>query len=851
MARSEEHFAVVALPLPFKFHTGGFSGLTYSIPEELAARALPGVRVLVPLGKRFTTGVLVSLSAELPAEVKKLKPIADILDPAPVFDQHFLEWTKWIAAYYLCSWGEVLETALPQGLRPETKSKVSVVSQDVTGDINDLRRRAPKRAEVLKAIASYPHGVYLSHLEKRDKLRGVYGQSFALEQEGYVRIEHPVSGLTKPKKQRVVLLSEELEEDTASFSAALMELERAQKQAGVLLRLHQQRQLHPDEPLPVRILEKQAGVTNAVINALKLRGFIRYEEREITPIVHALEEIGDHDITNISLTADQEEAVKNISASLEAKQAATFLIHGITGSGKTEVYISLAKKVLDRGGGVLILVPEISLTPQLIERFERRLSAGRNMNIAVLHSRMPLAERYRSWKMLASGETQICIGARSAVFAPIKDLGLIVVDEEHEVTYKQYDSTPRYNARDAAVMRTHLLGSICVLGSATPSFESYYNAEQGKYKLLKLTKRAQEAVLPEVRIADMRSAPRRKEQLAQMTPLSDELIAKIQERIARKEGTVLLQNRRGFATYIGCSNCGEVIMCPNCAVTLTYHATSDRLHCHYCGYISQKPQVCPTCGSAKLYQGGTGTQRVEDELLKVLPDARVIRMDLDTTARKGAYEKILHSFASGESDILLGTQMVAKGLDFPRVTLVGVISADTSLALPDFRSSERTFQLMTQVSGRAGRKDLAGEVIVQTMQPEHVAILRAREHDYEGFYAHEMPLRKELNYPPYSRLVLIEFKGKKEETVREHAFAFAQLFPAKSSYYERIGPAEPVLKKLRGEYRWHILVKDDRIKDPSGEKLRRTISGALELYQKRFASVAVKVTVDVDVQGVL
>lgn len=851
MAQSDDKYAVVALPLPFKFHSGGFDGLTYSIPIELRDRATIGVRVLVPLGKRLATGVLVDITSEAPKDVR-LKPITDVLDIAPVFDKSFLEWTKWVASYYLASWGEVLETALPEGLRPATKSKVTVITKPNTEELAAMQRSAPRRAELLQTIAGYENGVYLAHLEKRHKFKGLYSQIFALEQDGFIKIELPFTGITKPKKQKVVLLSDELANDTAAFSAALIEVERAKKQSQVLLKLLQQKQLHPNEPLAQSLLEKQADVTSAVINKLAERGFVKFESREVTPIVHELPlSAEEDDIKNIALTDEQEKAITAISLSISKKEPATYLLHGVTGSGKTEVYIALARKVLDEGGSVLVLVPEISLTPQLIERFKKRLSSDRNIPVAVLHSRMSLADRYRSWKMLASGEARIAIGARSAIFAPLKDLRLIVVDEEHEVTFKQYDSNPRYNARDAAVMRAHLLGATAVLGSATPSLESYYNAEQGKYHLLKLTKRAQDARLPRVEIVDMRSAPRRKEQMAAMSHLSDKLITDMQARIANKEGIVLLQNRRGFSTYIGCSSCGEVIMCPNCSVTLTYHTIGNRLHCHYCGFQNHKPKTCPECGSEKLYEAGVGTQRVEDELLQELPDATVIRMDLDTTARKGAYEKILGAFGNGDADILLGTQMVAKGLDFPRVTLVGVISADTSLTLPDFRSGERTFQLLTQVSGRAGRKDLEGEVIVQTMQPEHEAILLAKDHNYEGFYKYELPMRKELRYPPFSRLILIEFKGKSEQSVRERAFAFATLFPASASYYERLGPSEPVLKKLRGEYRWHILIKNYRDKDASGEKMRRMIAGALEQYQSRFATTAVKVTVDVDVQGVL
>ncbi len=848
----DKRFATVALPLHFKYHSGGLEGLTYLIPEELASVALIGSRVSVPLGKRLTTGILVGISEKAPQGVEHIRPIADILDEKPVFDEKFLVWTKWIASYYLTSWGEVLEAALPQGLKPETKSKATVIAEDVDSEIAKLKRRSPKRAEILQKISEYPNGVLISHFVKRSKLKGVYAHINALEAEGFLRIDQPVSNFTKPKTHRVVKLSYELENDTDSLSNALMELERSQKQAAVLLKLMQQKQLHPDEPLTLELLKKTAEVSGATISALQKRGFIRFENQAIIQENIRKAPTTENDIANLSFTSEQQQAVEKIESAYRNSEAKTFLLHGITGSGKTEVYISLAKKVLDSGHGVLILVPEISLTPQLIERFEKRLSTDKYTKIAVLHSRMSLAERYHSWKTLASGETKIAIGARSAVFAPIHDLKLIIIDEEHEITYKQYDQTPRYNARDAAIVRAHSLGGVAVLGSATPSIESYYNAKQGKYSLIKLTKRALDAKLPTVRTIDMRKPLMRKEQMAKQGSLSDELKKAIEERFLKRQGTVLLQNRRGFSTYLGCSDCGDVIMCPNCAVTMTWHQVGNSMRCHYCGFTAPKNQSCPTCGSEKLFLGGIGTQRVEEELKEAYPMIRIARMDMDTTAKRGAYEKILTAFARGETDILLGTQMVAKGLDFPRVTLVGVINADTSLCLPDFRSAERTFQLLTQVSGRAGRtEELAGEVLIQTLQPQHPAIQKVISHDYDTFYDEEILLRKEIGYPPFSRLVLIEFRGKREQGVREAAFVFSTLLPKAGSFYELLGPSEPTIKKLRNEYRWHIILKDKRDKDPGGEKMRRLLTGAMDLYQKKYANTTVTVTIDVDVQGVL
>jgi len=849
-------FATVALPLPFKYHSGGVDGLTYKIPEELAQRAQVGVRVLVPLGKREKTGVLVAISEQAPDIKQKVRPIIDVLDPMPIFDKAFLEWTKWISIYYLSSWGEVLAAALPEGLKPETRSRITLKNIDALKHLPELRARAPRRAEVLEAIAKQPKGIALSHLQKQLHSQNLYSALHALEEQELITIERPLNKQAKIKTESVVQLPDELRVGSEQLSNVLTELEKsAPRQANILLALIQQMQLAPDEPLGLKLLLKKAGATISTFKSLKEKGLVLVKSKpknevSATGIRHEIP--GEHDISNITLTSEQQHAVEEIGGALDQHQAKTFLLHGVTGSGKTEVYITLAKKVLSEGGGVLILVPEIALTPQLIERFRTRLSIENENEIAVLHSRMSMNERYGAWHALVQGSVRIAIGARSAVFAPIKDLRLIVVDEEHEMTYKQYDKTPRYNARDIAVVRASQLKGVCVLGSATPSVESYYNACEGKYSLIQLTQRAKEAKLPPIRILDMRTAQNRPNFKKAKGSLTPDLRNAINERIDRHEGTVLFQNRRGYSTYMECTDCGTPEMCPNCAVTMTYHKPKDQMRCHYCGFYMPKRSSCGTCGSEALRLGGIGTQRIEDEITHTFPNAKVLRMDLDTTSKKGAFKKILTTFAAGGADILLGTQMVAKGLDFPRVTLVGVVSADTSLCLPDFRSGERTFQLLSQVSGRAGRsEELPGEVLIQTLQPGHPSITKAAEHDYIGFFQLEISDRKKLLYPPFSRLILIEFRGLHENAVQEKAEAFASLFPEHATFYERIGPAPPSIAKLRNEFRWHILIKDFKASDPSGEKVRRLITGALEQYQKRYASPAVKVTVDVDVQGVL
>jgi primosomal protein N' (replication factor Y) len=859
-------FATVALSLPFKYHTGGTEGLTYSIPEELEERAQIGTRVLVPLGKLEKTGVLVATTHQPPDLKQKLRSIIDVLDPAPVFDEQFLEWTKWIAQYYMASWGDVLDAALPEGLKPETKSRVFLVDQGMDMIPPEVQTRGKRQVEVFKALSRYKNGVAIATLQKELKSKALHAVLNSLEARGIVRIERPLLRQAKARTVTVAQLPKNLPLGGSGFSAALADLERTSpRQANILLTIVQQMQMSPDEPLPVKLLLAKAGASAATFKALLEKGLVETVQRPISSVhptdLHfpANTVLGKHDISRLTLTDEQQTAVHKISEKIHLGEHKTFLLHGVTGSGKTETYITLAKEVMESGGGVLVLVPEISLTPQLIDRFKSRLSITQDSEIAVLHSRMSVMERFAAWQSLVDGSCRIAIGARSAVFAPVKNLRLIVVDEEHEGAYKQYDSVPRYHARDAAVVRAAMLKAVAVLGSATPSLESYYNAVEGKYELITMKQRAKNASLPSIRILDLRTAAKRKGFSRTRTALTEDLRKAIQLRIERKEGVVLLQNRRGFSTHIECLNCGTAEMCPNCAVTLTFHQGAKQMRCHYCGYTIPMRTTCVTCGSEELSLGGLGTERVEEDLKIAFPDARIERMDLDTTSRKGSFGKILKRFGNGETDILLGTQMVAKGLDFPHVSLVGVISADTSLCLPDFRAAERTFQLLSQVSGRAGRsEELPGEVLIQTLQPLNPTILFAAQHNYEPFYQKEIEDRAKLDYPPFSRLILIEFRGLHENIVQQCATRFASLFPERASFYERLGPAPPSIPKLRGEYRWHLLIKDMKHQksgsggsDPNGDKIRRLLMGALDQYQSRFASPHVKVTVDVDVQGVL
>ncbi|MDP3787222.1 MAG: primosomal protein N' [Candidatus Omnitrophota bacterium] len=509
---------------------------------------------------------------------------------------------------------------------------------------------------------------------------------------------------------------------------------------------------------------------------------------------------------NFKPTTEQDAALKPILESLSGRKNDVYLLHGITGSGKTEIYLQAIEHALKLGRSAIVLVPEISLTPQAIERFKSRYGAI----VAVMHSRLLESERFLEWKKLKDGSAKIAVGARSAIFAPVKDLGLIVIDEEHETSYKQ-DDAPRYNARDVAVMRAKLSQGVVILGSATPSIESYYKSVSGEYKLLRLTERIEKRKLPKVEVIDMRQETLDTKQVMIFSRVLEHAIA---ETLKRRGQIMLFLNRRGFSTFINCKKCGFVVKCKYCDVSLTYHFDTKKLNCHYCNYQVSPPAMCPKCKSENIRYFGIGTQKVESETARLFPGANIGRMDTDATAKRGSHRQILSDFKKHKLDILIGTQMIAKGHDFPRVMLVGVVSADTALNLPDFRASERTFNLLTQVAGRAGRGAEPGKVVVQTYSPTHYAIERSITHDYVGFYDEEINFRRELNYPPFTHVVEIKLRGRNEERVIKAAHdlsadlnAVIGAFSADYKTVEIVGPAPEFISKIKGQFRWNMLLK--------------------------------------------
>lgn len=783
--------AHVALPLPLR------KAFSYSIPSSLEADAVRGARVLVPFGKRFLTGLIVDIET-VQTLSKRTKPLHDVLDDKPAFTPEMLALTKWISEYYVCGWGEVIRAALPSGIDQEQQYLVSLQNASMLHATPDRLRPI---VELLKTTGAQ----YLTDLKKEDPTISL---SFLrrYEKAGWLHLE---SSLKRPKvrikkAKHFRFLADHQTEEALAEKRAMLTGNKQQAVFDAMVELTRQGQL---EPAQAEILS-HTGASSATLTSLVKKGLLEIIEKEVirTPLgdIPAEPDLPPRH----TLHKSQDAALERISQAIEAEKFETFLLHGVTGSGKTEVYIAALKDVLGRGKTGIVLVPEIALTPQTVSRFRAHFGD----RIAVLHSRMSKGERYDAWRNLRNGRYDVVIGPRSAILAPLENIGLIVVDEEHESSYKQFDPAPRYHARDVAVMRAHNNKAVCILGSATPSLESYVNAtETGKYTYLSMPDRVpvpghEAAPLPDVRIVDL-TLEKRKHRLPGV--LSEALKQAISERLAASQQVILLQNRRGYSSILLCETCGWSPMCSDCAVTQTYHKVKHHLRCHYCGKTERVTRKCPQCGGLELSRLGAGTQRIEEELEAYFPEARLARMDLDTTSAKNAHYKILDRFAKGESDILIGTQMVAKGLDFGNVTLVGVINADVGMLLPDFRAEERTFQLLTQVAGRAGRAGLRGEVLLQTRNPKHPVLRFAANHDYNSFARVALSQRRELSYPPYGRVIRIEFKGPDEEVVGRLARQWTSGLP-KQEGIQIMGPQAAFIGRIQKQYRFQVMLKAQR-----------------------------------------
>jgi primosomal protein N' (replication factor Y) len=720
--------------------------LDYSVPDTLADRIGIGSRVRVPFRDKSALATVLATLEQ--SDAKGIRPIEALVGEAPAISESLLELAKWMSTYYCCPLETVMRSLLPQVIRrAEVGWKKQLFVQPLANidsdKIDNLRKRAPRQAELLKAIAK---------LEK---------------------------------------------------------------------------------PMPAAQLLRKTSFDNQTLRTLAKRGLIELREEAVERDPHADEQF--IATTNLELNAEQALALNKITDALAVPETAKpILLHGVTGSGKTEIYLQAIRIALERGKSAIVLVPEISLTPQTVERFKSRFDEMHDV-VAVLHSHLSEGERHDEWHKIHSGRAQIVIGARSAVFAPLKDLGLIIVDEEHETTYKQ-EEAPRYHARDVAVVRAKIEKCAVVLGSATSSLESYHNATTGKYDLLTLTQRVDDQRMPLMRIVDLRQE-RRKGKIAPI--LSEKLSQAIAKRLEKREQTILFLNRRGFSTSLLCSNCGEVRDCPNCSVALTFHRHMARLSCHLCGHTAAVPKKCPACGKDALIYAGFGTEKVESTVSHLFPKANVRRMDADSMTRKEAYRETLRNFRTGKIDILVGTQMIAKGLHFPNVTLVGIINADLALHLPDFRAGERTFQLLTQVAGRAGRGETAGEVFVQTYTPFSPSIQFARHHDFAGYFQQELEFRERCDFPPFKHAILITVRSAHEGRAKLSAETLVRRLKESLGSEFILGDATPApLEKLQGQFRFHILLR--------GEAIMRLSRLVRETLDKLPLPEDVLATVDVD-----
>ena len=759
----------VSLPVPMD------QPFTYALPETLRHRVRPGSRVLVPFGPRRLTGVVLNCHDQPPAMATR--EASRLVDAEPVLDAELLALGRWIAGYYCAPLGEVLRGMLP-----------------LTGDVRwgkvwsltDSGRDAVRQL-LLDSEPDDPLTQVLRLLERRARTAAYLARAFpladktirSLERRGFVVAEQ-VATERDPLRAPAERLRVEL---VAAPHRA--KLKKAERELQAFL------ELHPGSH-NLKELENLVRHASPAARALARKGVVSLEAEPIALRFGPAS-------TPHRLNPAQQGAFDQIRRALDSRRFHAFLLHGVTGSGKTEVYLNAIDAVLVQGRSALLLVPEIALTPAMAGQFLARFPD----RVAILHSAFTDVERSDQWRRIRSGAASVVVGTRSGVFAPVRNLGLIVVDEEHDGSYKQ-EETPRYHGRDVAVVRAHDAGACVLLGSATPSLESRYNTQSGKYTLLELPARIEERPLPAVELIDMRQEFL---ETRKQATFSRKLTAALAQRLANHEQTIILLNRRGFSSFVACRACGERIECVNCSVTLTFHKRDRRLLCHYCGYAQRPPSACPKCSSDHIYFLGLGSERVEEELHRDFPTARIARLDRDTATGGRRFETILNGFRKGDYDILVGTQMIAKGHDIPKVTLVGVISADMGLGVPDFRAAERTFQLLTQVAGRAGRGSVPGIVLIQTIQPDHYAIRLAAAQDYAAFYEKELAFRRALHYPPFSAMANILVRGEKKEVALGMSTSLARLFTPPPEKLRVLGPAEAPVARLRNEYRYQFLIK--------------------------------------------
>ncbi len=810
-------YANVAFNLPIR------ELFTYSIPDELNGLAVPGARVLAPFGTRRLTGYVVELQDVASTEFK-IKSLQDVLDPQPIVSENLMKLTKWIADYYKSSWGEAIKAALPAGLEDEG-SQILFITEKGKKELERNLKESSKK-QTLKMLAErspMPLKALKSKLQKK----------FSFSVVNRLKQERLIQGEMKIKRSAISSVREKLIRVSGSAKTD-------EEISKLLARSHKQKIIYEillEKDRTLTELKELDSNPSPTLNQLKKKGLIVVEDTRVARSGEGV--LGD--LTKRDeppeLTHDQKNVFKEISKQIEANEYGTFLLHGITGSGKTEVYLNAIQKALEQGRQAVMMVPEISLTPQTATVFRKRFGNS----VAILHSGLTSIERFLEWKKILEGRVSIAVGARSAVFAPFEKPGVFIIDEEHDSSYKQ-DSNPRYHARDAAIVRASNLGATVILGSATPSLESRRNAEIGKYKYLELKKRVFDRVLPIVKIVDM---IKEREVRKNYSILSIDLKNAIRDRLKRSEQTFLFLNRRGAANFIFCKECEFVWQCPRCSVSFTYHASRKRLECHYCNCAIQIPKTCVHCGGEAVRFRSFGTEKLEEEVAASFPKARLWRMDRDTTKKRSDFETVFKKMSNREIDILIGTQMITKGHDFHNVTLVGVVQPDISLNIPDFRSGEKSFQLLTQVAGRAGRGESGGLAVIQTSNPGHYVYQFAQLHDYETFYKKELEFREKLRYPPYAKLAAAEIESPNEEKgfalVQQVGNAFKRR-ASKTNGVEVLGPSRAAIYQVKDNFRWHIILRSQDV-----GRLQRTVESGKEIDDLlKKAHKGIKFRIDVD-----
>lgn len=822
-------YAHLLLPLPLPGY------FTYSVPPVMNETLKIGVRVVVQFGKKkLYTALVRNIHEERPG--LPVKEIITQMDTQPVVNPRQFDFWQWLSDYYMCTMGEVMNAAMPPSLKLSSESRI-FLHPDFDADYSRFNEREYRIISVLEKRKEI-------NIEDASQITGqltVMPLIKSLIEKKAVEVYEEMVERLKPKTEKFYQLADTYQKDEKALSAILDYLEkRAPRQNELLLSLLNQLEIsnNPEKGISKPALAKDPSFSDGALRSLIEKGLITETERKISRL-GSVEAV--YPVSDIQLTEHQKEAYQKIQAHFANQMPV--LLHGITSSGKTEIYIRLIDEALRQGKQVLYLLPEIALTSQIINRLRKYFGdvAG------VYHSRFGEAERAEVWNRVAAwkependalGSHSVILGARSALFLPFSKLGLVIVDEEHDSSFKQYDPNPRYHARDASVYLANQHQAHILLGSATPAIESFFNAQKGKYGLVSLTKRFGDILLPEVVIADVKEATRKKQMKSLFTPT---LLEALEQAIANKEQVILFQNRRGFSLRIECSACHHVPGCQQCDVTLIYHKRDKHLRCHYCGNSEPVPYRCPKCGHPELNLIGFGTEKVEEELALLYPELKIDRMDLDTTRSKYAHQRIIGDFEAGRMDVLTGTQMVTKGLDFDNVSLVGILSADSMISFPDFRSFERSYQLMAQVSGRAGRKNKQGKVVIQTRNPQHPVIRLVIENDYEGMYEAQIAERLKFNYPPYSRLVKLSLKHKEPEPLNKGAAVLATMlrkeFPGLV-----LGPEYPVVSKIRNYYIKEILIKLRR--DPKLPEAKRKIAQMIKALLQTHKQIRVVVDVD-------